>query len=545
MRRLIATALALATGSAQAADPADLVEAIDRADTVRMTRLVAERFRHAGISINEGLVWRLQPFDETFNWYNVFTDTILIAEMPRAGETEAYWSGWSTLLTGDEWDWRSFFEDDDEALRLARFNQFFLAAHEYGHAVTYRYDPDHEKRWDGSINCREYLADRLAAAMLVELAGEHAAFGRLRDRYRALIAEINAHIAPADRYDPPDFAAIEADCRIMDVRQPTVSTMTPYASAFFARQTTLLAQDLPPLGDLHAAHLRPWWDERRLPDSGRAGAVTTLAPVEGLDGAAPAILADGTSRELAFAPDASLMVVEERIEVVDGRVHAGFAYGRVGEPIEVVMRFGPIDGPADPAGIDNSRGIASLGPDRFLLLNSGFGGAAEEIFLIDLRRGSDGWRLRIVPMGAAGATDTRVLADAAGGIHVLLNDLAATIEGQRRWRHLRLDAETLETKSETPLSTDLTGLPVAFELDGSLVLQDGAQLAIAAPGEAPLALAGGLRGFKDGDEAMRAEFQARSLVVSMREDGGALVLDRDPIRDALVVRRIAPGAGRR
>ncbi|RST84672.1 hypothetical protein EJC49_19690, partial [Aquibium carbonis] len=495
MRPLIAAALALATGSAQAADPAELVDAIDRADTVRMTRLVAERFGGAGISINEGLVWMYQPFDRVLNWYNHVTDAILIAEMPRAGEAETYWSGWSTLLTGGAWDWRPFFEDADEALRLARFNQFFLAAHEYGHAVTYRYDPGHEERWDGSINCREYLADRLAAAMLDELAEEDAAFGGLRDRYRSLIAEINAHIAPADRYDPPDFAAIEADCRIMDVRQPTVSTLTPYASAFFARQTTLLAQDLPPLADLHAAHLRPWWDERRLPDSGRAGAVTTLAPVEGLDGAAPAVLADGTSRALIFAPDGSLMVVEERVEVIDGRVHAGFALGRVGEPIEIVMPFGPLDGPADPAGIDNSRSVAVAGPDRLLVLNDGFGLGDENVFLIDLRRGRDGWAPRIVRIDAREATGTRVLTDAAGGIHVLVQDRAAATDGQRRWRHLRLDAETLGTTGETPLSTEIAGTPVAVGLDGSLVLQDGAQLAIAAPGEAPLALAGGLRRF--------------------------------------------------
>ncbi|MFN3550052.1 MAG: hypothetical protein ACK4U0_21420 [Mesorhizobium sp.] len=545
MRRLLAALMVFAAGSARASDPVELIAAIDRADTIAMGRLVAGRFRDAGISVNEGLAWRLQPFDRVVNWYDGFTDTILVAEMPRDGEEAAYWAGWSDLLTGGRWDWRAFFADEGEALRMARFNQFYVAAHEYGHAVTYRYDPDHEERWGGSINCREYLADRLAAAMLDDLADASDDFAHLRGRYRALIAAINALVASSDRYDPPYFAAIEADCRIMEVRQPTAETMTPYASAFFARQTTLLARDLPPLAELRAEHLDPWWEARRPRDSGRGGAVTTLPTAIAFDRPAPAMLPDGTSRELAFAPDGSLMLVEERVEVIDGRVHAGFAYGKVGGRIETVLPFGPVDGPADPAGIDNPRSVASLGPDRLLLLNESFGLGDEGIFLIDLRRDGGNWGLRIVELAAREPTDTRVLADAVGGIHVLIRDRAEATGAERRWRHLRLDPETLETIAEAMLSPDLRGSPVAVGIDGSLVLRDGALLAIAAPGEAPLGLAGGLRGFKDADDPMKAEFQSLSLVVSMREDGAALVLDRDPVGGAPVLRRIAPASAPR
>lgn len=545
MRRLLAALMIFAAESARASDPPDLIAAIDEADTIAMGHLVAQRFRDAGISVNEGLAWRLQPFDRVVNWYDGFTDTILVAEMPRDGEEAAYWSGWSDLLTGGRWDWRAFFADEAEALRMARFNQFYVAAHEYGHAVTYRYDPDHEERWGGSVNCREYLADRLAAAMLEELADTSDEFARMRSRYRALIAEINAHIAVADRYDPPDFADIETDCRIMEVRQPTAETMTPYASAFFARQTTLLAQDLPPLAELRAEHLDPWWEARRPRDSGLGGAVTTLAPVEGLDRPVPAVLPDGASRELAFTPDGSLMVVEERVELVDGRIHAGFAYGPVGGQTETILPFGPVEGPADPSGIDNPRSVASLGPDRLLLLNESFGLGDEGIFLIDLRRDAGNWALRIVELVAREPTDTQVLTDAAGSIHVLIRDRADATGAERRWRHLRLAPETLETIGEATLSPDLRGSPVAVGIDGSLVLREGALLAIAAPGEAPLGFAGGLRGFKDADDPMKAEFQSRSLVVSMREDGSALVADRDPSVGVLVLREIAPGPAAR
>src|SRR5690606_33022384 len=63
------------------------------------------------------------------------------------------------------------------------------------------------------------------------------------------------------RHHIPDFTALDADCALIDVAQPTPETMQPYASAYFERYRVLLEADLPPLAEVFQAHLSGVWEE--------------------------------------------------------------------------------------------------------------------------------------------------------------------------------------------------------------------------------------------------------------------------------------------
>src|SRR5690606_34358509 len=109
------------------------------ADTDELVRGIEEGFGNYGISRNDTLVWQLQPYDGIVNWYNPHSHVINLSQLPQDEEIAPYWDNWSETLTGGAWDWRAFFVDETEARIMARFNQFVLGAHEYGHALTYRY----------------------------------------------------------------------------------------------------------------------------------------------------------------------------------------------------------------------------------------------------------------------------------------------------------------------------------------------------------------------------------------------------------------------
>lgn len=253
----IVVLIGLGSTGAEAAGlvPADLAAAVARGDTEAVTRGIVEAYGAAGAAGDDTLAWRLQPYDRVVNWYDTITNVITLSALPGDDEVAPYWANWKRTLTGGRWDWRAFFPDPAEARAMARFNQFVLAAHEYGHALAYRYDPDHVERANGEINCRELAADRLTAGLLEELAAADERFAHWRQRYGELAAAINAAIDPAVRYAPVPYSALDADCAVMHVVQPDAQTMTPYASAYFVRWQALLATDLPPLADLYKAYL--------------------------------------------------------------------------------------------------------------------------------------------------------------------------------------------------------------------------------------------------------------------------------------------------
>lgn len=546
MRLLLGlVAVTLCTAPAHAADIDALYAALEASDTQAVERFVTDHYRDAGISVNETLEWQHQPFDQIVNWYNQHTEVIMLSELPQPAEVAPYWDNWSAVLTEGRWDWRSFFADATEAALLANFNQFLLAAHEYGHALTYRYDPEHEARYDYAINCREYLADRLAAALLEEVADADARLASLRQRYRALIDVINGQIAPQYRYEVPTFAALDADCRLLAVEQPTETSMTPYASAFFVRHALLQAADLPPLAELYATHLLPFWRERQPPASGRAGPVTTGAAVAVQSATASAIL-PFEQRQLAFAPDGTLYAIDAGADPDAEPPRIRFSYGKADAPLELAIP--PSDLPGVVLGdfrLLSFSGAVSLGPDRFLVISGGAGLGSMPILLFDVARRDGRWQLRVVDLEP----------DCAVAESIALVGLARDPAGQpsafliepgsgttpARWRRIDLDSTTLAPLATHHLPFSGADTPAALGPAGETYFFDDHRiLVVNRDGRAEAFAGAGLQGFKDAADPLRAEFAVLTAPLHQRPDGGMDMLDYDPAAGTYVLRHIAP-----
>jgi hypothetical protein len=539
MRMLLAgllTALGLSTATAATID--DLYAALETSDTDEVTSFVTEYYRDAGISVNETLTWEHQAFDEIVNWYNQHTEVIMLSNLPaNAEEVAAYWQNWSKVLTQETWDWRSFFADEAEAALVANFNQFLLAAHEYGHALTYRYDPEHERRADYAINCREYPADRLAAALLDELAEKDQRIAGLRSRYRALIDEINAHIAPEFRYVTPRFADLDANCALLHVEQPTDDplSMTPYASAFFVRHGLLQAEDLPPLGEIYETHLLPYWRAAQLPPSGLAGAVTTGEPFD-LPAGEPDIGLPEGSRHLAYDPSGAPYVVEAGYSTEGESVRVAFRYGPHGEPGELVLPPTVLpDVQLGAFGFFGFTGAVAFGPDRFLVSTSSMLGSVPAL-LFDVRRRAGVWSMRVIDLEPdpdvwENVTYTGIVFDPAGTPYALV-----LIGGE--WRRMQLDPQTLATVATNTFTYPFsTGLAVGPQ--GETYLADEHRIVVIdADGQARTFAGNGLQGFKDNADPLEAEFARGSFEGWLGPDGLRIV-DYDVHAKRTVLRHIA------
>lgn len=527
----------------QAADIDALYSALETSDTPAVERYVTDHYREAGISVNETLAWEHQGFDEIVNWYNQHTEVIMLSELPRPAEVAVYWQNWAEVLTQGNWDWRAFFADDAEAALTANFNQFLLAAHEYGHALTYRYDPTHEQRFNNEINCREYVADRLAAALLQEVAEADQRFAALKTRYRALIDEINAHIAPQYRYDVPTFAALDADCSVLKVEQPTEDSMTPYASAFFVRHALLQAADLPPLAEIYEKHLLPYWRERQLPAAGIAGAVATTA-------VAQADLRPATGgleyehRMLALDPGGALYVIETGEQASPQPLRVRFSYGPAGAPVEVAVPATELpDVSLGEFGFFGYLGGVAMGPDRFIVMSGAYGLGGVPIILFDVSRSPGGpWTMRSVPLEPDPAIWNGIHLGAivhgtGGRIFAFVNDPTQPEAGL--WRRHELDPATLAVIATDALPlTD--GQPAAVGPDGETYLYGDFRLARLTEGGSLTTVAGaGLQGFKDAADPLQAEFVMTDALVHIAPDGGFEMIDYDPTADLFVRRTIA------
>jgi hypothetical protein len=532
----------------RAADIDALYTALETSDTPAVERFVTDHYRDSGISVNDTLTWEHQRFDEIVNWYNQHTEVIMLSELPKPAEVAPYWQNWAEVLTQGNWNWRSFFADDAEAAMMANFNQFLLAAHEYGHALTYRYDPRHEQRYDNEINCREYLADRLAAALLEEVAEADQRMADLKVRYRALIDEINAHIAPEYRYQVPTFAALDADCRVLHVEQPTEDSMTPYASAFFVRHALLQAADLPPLAEIYATHLLPYWRERQPPAAGLAGPVTTGARID-VDLQAESGGLNYEQRLLAFDPGGELYIIETGEQADPRPLRVRFSYGPAGAPVEVAIPATEMpDVTLGEFGFFGYLGALAMGPDRFIVMTGAYGLGSVPVVLFDVSRAPGGlWTMRTVPLEPDPAAWERIHRGALvhgpnGRIYAFVNDPAPTATGQ--WRRHELDPVTLAITATAYLpATDEE--PVAVGPDGLTYLYGDYRIVSAgengvAAVAAVAAVAGaGLQGFKDNADPLLAEFAISSALVHVDPDGSLQLIDYDPTAATLVRRHIA------
>lgn len=511
-------------------------------DTGSLTLNVEAAYRAAGASLNDTLVWRVQDYDQIFNWYDQYAQVITLSAMPQDGQVAPYWDNWAAALTGARWDWRRFFADADEARDMARFNQFVLAAHEYGHALSYRYDPEHVRRENGEVNCRELAADRLAGALLEDLADADPRFAHWRQRYAELIASINEEIDPAQRYTLADFAGLDADCHIIHVEQPELDTMTPYASAFFARWQVMLKADLPALPALYQTRLFAPWLDGLTPGAPLARGIRTVGRIDAdYSGRFEHGKAEGW-HDLAFAPGGDLYVLDYAAWGAPDRLGLYLAYG----PAGVAKRKPALE--SDDLGITHVDGdsfdigaFLPLGPDRFVVASVDMFDLSGPPVLLDLQRGPDGWTSRILqPLPDSRQIDTRLRLTGPDMASFEIYEIGGAGEDDMpdHWVRYPLDLTTFtlgrpdrwpETRYEW-----FNDLP-----DGRSILLDGNEpMVLLADAESLVRIAGnGLQGLKDAPNVLDAEF-VHPLTAIGAGDDTVRVLDVDPTGHYYVIRDI-------
>lgn len=512
-----------------------IAEQVQMGDSWGVSFNIERAYEAAGISINDTLTWQFLPYDRIVNWYDPYDQVIHLAEMPADDQVTAYWDNWSRVLTGGNWDWRGFFADADEAREMARFNQFLLGAHEYGHALTYRFDPGHVARVDDEINCRELAADRLAAGLLEELAATEPRFARWRNRYGELAAAINGEIDAALRYDVVDYPALDADCRLMHVVQPDEDSMTPYASAYFARWQALLATDLPPLPALYETYLFSHWRAAQVPGAPLAESVEYVDWIYAdLTGSYER---DGRTfwRLPGFAPDGRLFVMDYALVQGDDTVSLALLYGPPQGKKKPVTEDLVLD--LEGAAFFDLTAVLPLGPDRFLAASSDIWGDADNVVLLDFRRSAAGWNHRVVrPLPGVQNAETRLSHAGPGSARLDLYQFGT--DGPSHWLLYRLDLESLAV---TPLGQQ-PDRPYAYAgqlPDGREVLVDSDDpMVLLADGDAaPIRIAGnGLQGFKDAYDPLAVEFAMIEAVTVLGKT--IRLLDYDPIARQFSVRDV-------
>lgn len=294
------------------------LEALRSQDMSALIEEVQGLYEENGISWAAHIDWDIQSYRTVYWYYNPRNEKIVVGDLPSPAQVADYWQTWSQSLTDGNWEPDTFFMSASDAHDMALFNQFVLTLHESAHAVTYRYDPDHRQRHDYEVNCREFYADRLTAAMLQHLGQKESDLERMRKRYLDLVRAMHKTIPDQYLVAKADYADLVHDCAIIDVDQPTPDSLQAYASAYFARWEALLMVELPPLDKVFKTHLenplqqRIGWAEPA-PEWAN-GRMTTLRDTERLADRllnAGQVL-DGGKRAAAFTPEGALWFSEAR-----------------------------------------------------------------------------------------------------------------------------------------------------------------------------------------------------------------------------------------
>jgi len=531
----LATLLAGLAAPAAALDRPALRAALDSGDTRAMTRAVEAIYAEAGVSWDDAVTWTFKPYDYTFNYFDWMEDVIVLGAMPMPDEVDAYWQNWSRTLTGGRWQGSAFFASEAEAAELARFNQFVLALHEAGHAVTYRYDYEHLARHNYAVNCREYYADRLTMGALDDLAETDPAFEGLRTRYVALMASMNATIAEADRHHIESFAALDADCAVIEVAQPTPETLQPYASAFFERQRLLAGADLPPLKELVATYLEARRAEfmeampyAKLPQDYALETIDTLPDIT----PASAYSANEDAAAMAFDLEGKLHMAQLGYEKADR--HLTLSYGPRGALQKVVDRA------PYPVDVDDLRliDVVPLAHDWLLALIAEEHGAQQEFALYEIKPRDGDWQFALMDR-LDGMALARLL-QAPDGTLLLL----ASADGQRYgfnpgWVSVdfKLDGQLGAGRSYE----GIYGVPLAVEADGDLVTEAFDLLMVFDDKANFNVIAGNhLPGRRDGTRPEATEVRDTSFAQALG-DGRLLLVDRGPRGAGSVVRELQYG----
>lgn len=491
---------------------------------------VTDHYRRAGASISEAWTLTLQPFDRIVDWYDPATDEVVVSAIPRPSEVARYWDNWSMVLTGGHWQADRFFRDAAEAQLLASFNQLLITAHEFGHAIVARYDRGYEERWDFEINCREYAADRLADALLGEVASGDARFAAMVARYQDLIADLNAGVPDGFRYGAVTASQLREDCRVMHVEQGSDSKMTAYASAFFVRHLALLGAEPASLAQLLETELFPHWRAAQLPSFGGFGGVTTLKHYPDLDLATPDRDFEIGARLATISPEGDLFVVDAGL-TGGTPARAGLRFGAAGEPAELITPT-TLPGTSLTTRHLHFSSAAVLNRDHVLAFASDLGFATSDCALIDARRSGAGWIVRARQFSDYPGAIGWVAAGADGKLYVFLDAAVGLVR-------LELDQATLATVA-THQFPGRYGTPMSVGRNGTSYFR-GADVLVGVgdDGIARAAAGNGLRGYKDAADATAAEFIYADRF-GATADGGLVVLDLDPSTRQYTTRRVAP-----
>lgn len=545
VRQTLAASLMLLLASASTS--AAPIEAIRSGSMEAMIPEIVAIYEDAGLSWDPGIEWKVGPFTTTFWFYDPHEYEIIVGAVPSDGEVATYWQTWSDVLTDGHFVPASFFSSADEARDLARYNQFVLATHESAHAITFRYDYPHLQRHDYAVNCREYYADRLTVAILNEQARLEPDMAAWRGRYLELVTAMGETIPDQYRYRIADLAALDADCALIDVAQPTPDTMQPYASAYFERYRVLLEADLPPLASVFQAHLIDRWDERYggtpySPSRDRL-VLATLAEMEEVDlgsvyGSSTESTADDRTRVAAFDGSGQLWFASLAYDS-DSRM-TGLYIGTDAEPAAPILPPAEWHHPSVRLEISS---LAVLSADRFVISlhhwdRAGDGGA-ERYFVsfILVERVDGGWTLTSIAE-VEGMKQAAVLRSPSGKLFMMATPDHPGSQPSENWTCFEISLEAGDVVAQLPIETGFH-FPQAIDDDGNIYEELANFLWQSGPGGKDAVVIGnGHSGPRDGAGA-KAEF-SDLLVLQFMSDGRALFIDRDARWDAWLLRELRP-----
>lgn len=532
---LSAGALAGGAGSSQAS-PRDAIMSGTMQDVINE---VVDLYRRHDLSWADWIDWKVGPVTTTFWYYDHNELEIVAGDLPAPEQTDAYWQAFAAVLTDGNWKAADFFASQPEALEMARFNQWILATHESAHAITFRYDYEHLARHDYDINCREYFADRLTAAIMQDEAGRDPDMARWRARYLELVTDMGESIPGQYKVPQADHAALEARCEVIDIDQPAPDRMQAYASAYFTRYKALLEADLPPLDAVFDEHLKafqraeiaryaeaPEWDGarietiRRIPKTASA----VLPGARHLEGY-------WAQRASALAPDGSVYAAEANYDTDSGTT---------------TVIFGQAE--AEPENVAEDRWIRA--PNQLRLRSLAVFSADDFVITLDedgertgavrfLRKDGTWQAILLADDESAGTSFAFRLGD--DRLFIAYSQLSeeGSQERSKKW-------VTIETEMATGAYLSVVNIPVegkypaGIDAEGRLYFASGHMLVRAETEPALSRIFGnGLRGNRDGDTAT-GEIDGAELVQG-EPDGSLLIVQDVPGNfDEQLVRRIIP-----
>ncbi len=525
----------LAAAGVATANPRD---AIANGDMAAATKEIENTYIEHGLSWPPFVRWEIGPYTTTYWYYDTTDEKIVAGDMPKPGEIADYWKTWSRALTAGNWDPDGFFVSNEEALQLARFNQYVLATHETAHVMTYRYDPEHRERHGYEINCREYYADRLTHAILQDLASDDADMARWRARYLELVTDMRGAIPAEFDVGDANFMALEADCATLKVEQPSPTELRAYASAYFTRHRALMMAELPPLGEVFATHL----EALRAQKAGRFAPADDMPPMRietlrdvgeletGLTGIDPQTNAR-IERAVAFDPAGELW--QATLSHVSGSDKAVLAFGRVGGTVAPLAPQTTLLRATDRLSLTS---LVVFSPDLFFLA---FAESPARALVLRASRNGGQWALDVIADDEGFGT-ANVFRSASGRFFAAFSRRSGSGTTDNSWSVGEFDP----LKAGDPLGSVHLPVaakePVAADENGRLLFS-GFSMLVRIETEPKISRIAGnaLRGNRDGD-AVAGELTDIVAAQAM-PDGSMLLLDRKADDwDSLLVRRLAP-----